>query len=239
MTPRPIRLLHVEDDETQQLIVRHHLEKAAEFQFVTTCVTSEDEAVDACRRGGVELVILDYHLTQGNGLSCLKRLRQLDPILPIVAISGIAGPTTAAELLHAGADDYIAKQDLRSDVLARSVRVALTRADAWRRRAPARKSDPGSRVKPLLQQMGSWLATTVGQQMLERLDEIEKVARIDGLTPTQVEQAFEIACAVLETGDPTKCLSVRRVLRPMLLELLLRLSGEPTSRPEAGAAEAP
>ena len=57
--------------------------------------------------------------------------------MPIIAISGVATPEIAAELLQVGADDFISKKDLSGDVLARSVREALARADAWRRRPPA------------------------------------------------------------------------------------------------------
>lgn len=96
---------------------------------------TEASALDAFDAGGVEMVILDYHLRQGNGLRCLEEIRRRDASVPIIAISGVATPEIAADLVQAGADDYIGKRDLTSDLLARGMRDALERADAWKRRA--------------------------------------------------------------------------------------------------------
>ena len=139
MPVRTIRLLHVEDDLAQRRFVSHHLASMGEYRFDILSAEGEDAALVEFNGGGVDFVILDYHLTQGNGLSCLQKLRGSDRIVPIITVSGVATPEIAAELLQVGADDFISKKDLSNEVLARSVRGALARADAWRRRAPARK----------------------------------------------------------------------------------------------------
>ena len=87
----------------------------------------------------MDCVILDYQLKNGNGLNCVRELRRCDPVVPIIAGSGIATPEIASELLEAGADDYIEKQNLTSDVLARSMRDTLVRAHACRQRVEGQK----------------------------------------------------------------------------------------------------
>jgi DNA-binding response OmpR family regulator len=84
--------------------------------------------------GGFELVILDYHLSQGNGLSCLRNIRQIDSIVPIITVSSVATDEIVSVLISAGADDYLAKQSLSSKTLGQSVRNVLTRAKAFRAR---------------------------------------------------------------------------------------------------------
>jgi DNA-binding response OmpR family regulator len=106
----------------------------SEFEFGTIYADTEQSALDEFERGGVELVILDYHLREGNGLHCLHELRGRDKIVPIIAISGVATAEIAADLLQAGADDYIGKRDLTSEKLAHILREALVRADVWRQR---------------------------------------------------------------------------------------------------------
>jgi DNA-binding response OmpR family regulator len=140
MSTRTIRVLHVEDDLAQRRFMAHHLAAMGEFDFDIRCVASESDAVNEFDAAHPDFVIVDYFLTEGNGLSCLQSLRARDEIVPIVAVSGVATPEIAAELLHAGADDYIGKQDLSRDVLARSVREALARADAMRKRLPGRRA---------------------------------------------------------------------------------------------------
>jgi len=139
MPARIIKLLHVEDDQAQHRFVTHHLASIGEYRFDILSAESEDAALVEFSGGGVDFIILDYHLMQGNGLSCLEELRRRDRIVPIIAVSGVATPEIAAELLQVGADDFISKKDLSNDVLARSVRDALARADAWRQRTKGRE----------------------------------------------------------------------------------------------------
>jgi DNA-binding response OmpR family regulator len=135
MPSRTITLLHVEDEESQRRLLAHHLAAVNELQFEILYADAEQTALNVFDKGGVELVILDYHLREGNGLHCLEELRHRDQIVPIIAISGVATPEIAADLLQAGADDYIGKRDLTSGVLAPIVRQAVARADVWRERA--------------------------------------------------------------------------------------------------------
>ena len=63
----------------------------------------------------------------------MKELRRRDSNVPVITVSGTASPQIARELIECGADDYLDKKDLASDILARSVREVLARWDAWRR----------------------------------------------------------------------------------------------------------
>jgi CheY-like chemotaxis protein len=136
-----IRLLHVEDDGIHQALFAHYLAMPNTFQFEISHAVSEDQAVDMFSHGNFDLVILDYNLDQGDGLNCLRRIRQLDPTIPIIAISCAASPEIAGQLIAAGVDDYLTKQSLNSQLLFQSVQNVLHRAKAFRERfAPLLKS---------------------------------------------------------------------------------------------------
>ncbi|MEX1223954.1 MAG: response regulator [Pirellulales bacterium] len=137
MTLNLIRLLHVEDDRIQQDWIARQLATMRDYRFETVYATSEDDALWRFSDGGFELVILDFHLTQGNGVNCLSRIRQYDSLVPIIAVSGTASNEIAAMLITAGADDYLAKQSLDSRILGQSVRNVLTRAQAFQSRFAA------------------------------------------------------------------------------------------------------
>ena len=143
-----IKLLHIEDDRIQQALLAYELRTLNDYRFDITIVISEDEALSVFPGGSFELVILDYHLLQGDGVSCLRRIRQIDPMIAAIAISGVATDEIAAELISAGADDYLAKQTLTSTILNQSVRNVLTRAKAFRARF-ATISDPTPTALPL------------------------------------------------------------------------------------------
>ncbi len=123
----------------QRKLIGHHLTAIDEYRFDVEFAETEEIGLELFDFGGTELVILDYQLRQGNGLHCLRSLRQRDLIVPVIAISGVATTEIALELLQAGADDYLNKRDLTSKLLARSVREALLRSDACRPRIVGRR----------------------------------------------------------------------------------------------------
>jgi CheY-like chemotaxis protein len=137
MTPIEIRLLHVEDDRIQQALMAHQLAALRDYRFDITVAASEAEALALFAGGGFELVVVDYQLNQGDGVSCLRHIRQIDPIVSIITVSGVATDEIAMALISAGADDYLAKQTLDSKILGQSVRNVLTRAHAFRARFAA------------------------------------------------------------------------------------------------------
>lgn len=55
------------------------------------------------------LVILDVKLPDLDGLEVLRRLRQLEPRLPVIMLSGVGRVRTVVEAMRAGAVDYLAK----------------------------------------------------------------------------------------------------------------------------------
>src|SRR5947208_15233018 len=116
MVARPVRLLHVEDDALQRKLVAAHLAKLDEFRFTVAHAGSEEEAV-AKFLGGCDCVLLDFNLAEGDGLHCLRRLREINAGTPVIALSGVASPEVAAELLEAGADDFIPKPGLDTATL--------------------------------------------------------------------------------------------------------------------------
>ena len=95
---------------------------------VRTAVTSED-ALDQIRERAPALVVLDVWL-QGSGmdgLAMLKYLKSVDPLLPIIVISGHGNIETAVAAIRRGAYDFIEKP-FKADRLIHLVERALEQA---------------------------------------------------------------------------------------------------------------
>jgi DNA-binding response OmpR family regulator len=228
--PRTINVLHIEDDEIQRSRVGHHLAAMSEFRFAVTCVENEDAAVATFGRGGTDLVILDYQLSQGNGLSCLHKLRQRDSAVPIIAISGVATPEIAANLLQAGADEYIEKQRLDSEILARSVRHILARTAALQQGGFANDGRQIARLETLFRQACEIFVTRVPPEFFQQLDDLEATAREADVNIERLQMMFETVCSDLELFPATSPTAIKPRLRPVLLEILVRLFRNAPSR---------
>lgn len=234
MTSRTVQLLHIEDDVMQQQLTAQQLTTLPHFAFAITYSDNEDGAVAEFERSRQEIVLLDYHLARGNGLSCLRKLRQLDPIVPIIALSGKATPEIAAELLKAGADNYLSKIDLQTETLTGCIQDALVRADAWRRHAPAGQPGAGAEAERHSRELFQTFATGAGLELFKRLDAYEAVLRQANLSLEQFQSVFESVCAELTVGRPADAPPLQRLLRPLLLEMIVRLWGDKFGTEDAG-----
>jgi pilus assembly protein CpaE len=134
---RTVRVLHIEDDAIQREVVAIHLARMKGVRCSVVSAANEEQGMELYRSERPDLVILDYHLAQGDGMSCLKKLRALDPLLPVLMVSGLSEPGVASQLLEAGADDFLSKENMAGDRLSRAVTAALERAGGVRaRRGP-------------------------------------------------------------------------------------------------------
>jgi len=103
--------------------------------------------------GDLDLVLLDYHLPDMNGLAALAVFGENHPELPIVLLSGSANTQMMRQVLQAGAAGFVTKSCV-SDELLRAVRSVLD-GDIYlpQELKVAGMSDPsGPTAKPVLTQ---------------------------------------------------------------------------------------
>lgn len=130
------------------------------------------QARDLVASDEVDLALLDLNLGADDGLELLKSLRELDPHLLVIIITGYGSVESAVEALRLGAYDYV-KKPFKADALRVIVKLALQTQELKREvRALRRESElPG---KTLL--LGE--SPAFGQI----LDQIREVARIPTAT---------------------------------------------------------
>ena len=99
-------------------------------------VHAEQALVQALDDGGWDLVLCDYHLPRFNALDAIKWIRERDPDLPIIILSGAVGEEVAALAMREGANDFLVKDRLSR--LGPAVRRELKQADLRREHRLAR-----------------------------------------------------------------------------------------------------
>ncbi len=133
MTAR-ISILLVEDSENDARLILSELEHGGlEPQIVR--IDNAAMMVEALIEQRYDVVLSDYSLSALSGLAALKIVRAFDPDLPFIVISSAMGEETAVEVMRAGAQDYLIKENLVRLVPAiqRELREAENRRE--RRRA--------------------------------------------------------------------------------------------------------
>lgn len=222
MTPRPLRVLCVEDDPLQQKLLGHALRGVKEFACEVDFETAEDGGVAAFRSGNFDFVMTDYQLAGGSGLGLVKRIRELDPVVPIIALSASAAADIAAEMVISGADDYLDKTCLDTKTLSRSLRISLLRADGIRKRLPSAPAmrTPADEVAALL----GWLGPGGIAALPALLNRCSEAIRTAGLSADAVPELFETPVMACSAAAGVTHDTAREALRPFVLELKERLS---------------
>lgn len=127
---RPIRVLLVEDDDADALLVDELLLDAGVTVELQRARSLAD-ALATLGRHAVDCVLLDLGLPDSVGLAAVEQLRQAaeDAPLPpaLVVLTGHTGVDQGVQAVAAGADDYLVKGETEGDLLGRSLRYALQR----------------------------------------------------------------------------------------------------------------
>ena len=132
------RVLLLEDNPGDAELTRERLTGVPGHEFDVTHVTTLAAGLDLLTSALVpfDVVVVDLDLPDSVGLDTLTRVRTVADDLPVVVFSGRSDRSLHDQLLSAGADDVLHKDEPASRLLARAVLYSLERirADARRKR---------------------------------------------------------------------------------------------------------
>ncbi len=104
---KPCTILVVDDDASLAHTLRHFLEEEG---YVIEVALSAAEALELQQTtSDLCLVLMDLLMPITDGLTLMERMRQRDPDLPVIIMTGFATIETAVESVKRGAEDYITK----------------------------------------------------------------------------------------------------------------------------------
>jgi PAS domain S-box-containing protein len=129
-----LRILHLEDNRTDAVLVQSVLETGQPGCTFTRVYTRKD-FMEALECEPFDLILSDYAMPGFDGLSALKIAVERRPDIPFIFVSGTMGEEAAVESLKCGATDYVLKDRLAR--LAAAIRQAVLRAEERARQREA------------------------------------------------------------------------------------------------------
>ena len=109
----PAAILIIEDELTLAKNIATYLIRNG----YDACVASSgEEGLVQLETLRPEAVLLDYALPGINGLEVLKRIKSLDPHIPVILMTGHGSELVAVEAMKAGAYDYLIKPVILSEL---------------------------------------------------------------------------------------------------------------------------
>jgi signal transduction histidine kinase len=126
MITEPINVLLIEDDpsaaEIAQAFIgaegkRFHLEWRNRLQ----------DGLDRLAQGGIDLVLLDFCLPDSDGLETFLLVHEHSPGVAIIPLTATGDEALALKAIQLGAQDYLFKGSINSQLLLRTMRYAIER----------------------------------------------------------------------------------------------------------------
>ncbi len=139
----PVTILIVDSNKDYRNIYRHYLEADTSRGYQILETDNIVEAVKIWRSEAPDVVVLDFNLSEENGLDLLEAINGLDfleaiaegeiePKLPVIILTRVEDGIAAANALKLGAADYLIKDDINADLFCRSIHRLLDRFTLFR-----------------------------------------------------------------------------------------------------------
>ena len=127
MNLQTLTVLIVEDLATDRELYRRALRQDSSCVYDLLEVESVAAGLALCQTRSIDAVLLDYRLPDGNGLDFLEQLsvQSNGSSPPVVMISGQGNEKIAVRAIKLGAEDYLIKSDLTTELLLATLRSAI------------------------------------------------------------------------------------------------------------------
>ncbi|HEX5056583.1 MAG TPA: GGDEF domain-containing response regulator [Gammaproteobacteria bacterium] len=123
--PQSLRILHVEDDMIDTRMVRKILSAIPVYSVDCDHAPSINTALASLKHQDYDIILLDMRLPDGFGLELIKAVKEIAPEKPIVILSGVDDMDLTLKAVQYGAQEYLVKDELNSNILMRSIRYAI------------------------------------------------------------------------------------------------------------------
>jgi len=120
-------ILLIEDNPGDVLLLRALLEEVNGDTFTVIHVDHLAAGLTRLAEAGIDIVLQDLTLPDGNGLEILRTLRHQAAKVPIVVLTGLDDEALALQAVQEGAQDYLVKGSMNGHALARCIRYAIER----------------------------------------------------------------------------------------------------------------
>lgn len=128
-TPKIVRVLLVDDDEEDYLIIKHLFKSMKSIESTLEWVASSDEAIEEIKEARHDAYLIDYRLDARTGLDVLEEVQADHRSEPFILLTGVGDQGVERQSLALAASDYVVKKGLTSEDLARTLYYALGRKE--------------------------------------------------------------------------------------------------------------
>lgn len=127
MDNKHIKVLLIEDNPGDARLIREMLAEVKSAPFDLEHADRLSTGLERLSAGGIDVVLLDLSLPDSRRLDTFAKAQAQAPEVPIVVLTGLDDEALAVKAVRGGAQDYLVKGQVDSNLLARAMRYAIER----------------------------------------------------------------------------------------------------------------
>lgn len=126
MKSQKISVLLIEDNPGDARLIRELLSEAGD-KFTLECAEKLSAGIERLDRDGIDVILLDLGLPDSQGLDTLHRIHTRASNVPIIVFTVIANESLGIKSIKEGAQDFLVKGQMDSELLVRTMCYAIER----------------------------------------------------------------------------------------------------------------
>jgi signal transduction histidine kinase len=123
-----LHVLLIEDSPTDAQLFQHVFFRAAMGEWTLTHVERLSDAIAYCETQSFDVALLDLRLPDSEGLDTIAQFHQAAPDIPIIILTVFDDEELALQAMAQGAQDYLVKDQVTTQLLRRSIRYTIERS---------------------------------------------------------------------------------------------------------------
>lgn len=121
----PIRVVIVDDDAEDRLMIRHFLNGARSCRFAVRECDDPANLTAILERQPVDVILMDQRLGRQQGTDVIRRIGGSRAAAPSILLTGADDDSLEEEAIVCGAAEHLSKSDLSSRVLERTIKYVV------------------------------------------------------------------------------------------------------------------
>jgi signal transduction histidine kinase len=130
LADKPLSILLVEDNPGDRRLICEMLAEARSVTFDIKHADRLQAGLEYLGENRADVVLLDLGLPDSQGLETLSKMYAQVSEVPIVVLTGLDDEMTGVQAINKGAQDYLIKGQVDTNLLARTIRYAIERQQA-------------------------------------------------------------------------------------------------------------
>ena len=220
MDDQSIKLLLIDDDEDDYVIIRDMLSEVGWTNFELHWASTYEAAQEAAKSNDYDVFLVDYRLGERDGLELIRWLRLEGSGGPVIMLTAYSDYNLDMQAMRDGASDYLEKNRITALLLERSIRYAIERekhlallrgSEKQLRLLSSRLIEAQENERKLIARE---LHDSIGASLTAIIYGLEEA--LDSAGSQQTTQLEEVLTMAQETVEETRRISSN--LRPSILD---------------------